>query len=74
MPLLIRVQASLAVGITTLMGLMMNDDSMTQSPASGHGAHFGHCTLTRKQYVGNRLENNKEFGWSFEKRLKSLSD
>ncbi|MDG1555061.1 MAG: hypothetical protein P8R00_02325 [Candidatus Poseidoniaceae archaeon] len=29
MPLLIRVQASLAVGITTLMGLMMNDDSMT---------------------------------------------
>ena len=40
MPLLIRVQASLAVGITTLMGLMMNDDSMTQSPASGHGAHI----------------------------------
>lgn len=29
MPLLIRVQASLAVGITTLMGLMMNDDSMS---------------------------------------------
>ena len=29
MPLLIRVQASLAVGITTLMGLMLNDDSMT---------------------------------------------
>jgi hypothetical protein len=29
MPLLIRTQASLAVGITTLMGLMMNDDSMT---------------------------------------------
>ena len=29
MPMLIRVQASLAVGITTLMGLMMNDDSMT---------------------------------------------
>lgn len=29
MPLLIRIQASLAVGITTLMGLMMNDDSMT---------------------------------------------
>ncbi|MAE79433.1 MAG: hypothetical protein CL967_06705 [Euryarchaeota archaeon] len=28
-PLLIRVQASLAVGITTLMGLMFNDDSMT---------------------------------------------
>lgn len=28
-PLLIRVQASLAVGITTLMGLMLNDDSMT---------------------------------------------
>ena len=29
MPLLIRVQASLAVGITTLMGLMLNDDSMS---------------------------------------------
>jgi hypothetical protein len=29
MPLLIRTQASLAVGITTLMGLMMNDDSMS---------------------------------------------
>ena len=29
MPLLIRTQTSLAVGITTLMGLMMNDDSMT---------------------------------------------
>ena len=29
MPLLIRVQTSLAVGITTLMGLMLNDDSMT---------------------------------------------
>lgn len=28
-PLLIRVQSSLAVGITTLMGLMFNDDSMT---------------------------------------------
>ena len=29
MPLLIRVQAALAVGITTLMGLMLNDDSMS---------------------------------------------
>ena len=29
MPLLIRVQASLAVGITTLMGLMLNGDSMS---------------------------------------------
>ena len=29
MPLLIRVQASLAVGITTLMGLMLNDDYMS---------------------------------------------
>ncbi len=29
MPLLIRVQASLAVGITTLMGLMMNGDAMS---------------------------------------------
>ncbi len=29
MPLLIRTQASLAVGITTLMGLMLNDDSMS---------------------------------------------
>jgi hypothetical protein len=29
MPLLIRVQASLAVGITTLMGLMLNDDEMS---------------------------------------------
>jgi hypothetical protein len=28
-PLLIRTQTSLAVGITTLMGLMLNDDSMT---------------------------------------------
>ena len=29
MPMLIRTQASLAVGIITLMGLMMNDDSMS---------------------------------------------
>ena len=29
MPLLIRTQASLAVGITTLMALMLNDDSMS---------------------------------------------
>ena len=29
MPLLIQVQASLAVGITTLMGLMLNGDSMS---------------------------------------------
>jgi hypothetical protein len=28
-PMLIRVQTGLAVGITTLMGLMMNNDSMT---------------------------------------------
>ena len=28
-PMLIRVQAALAVGITTLMGVMLNDDSMT---------------------------------------------
>ena len=64
MPLLIRVQASLAVGITTLMGLMMNDDSMTTvSSRLDHGAQFWRLHSSRKQYVGNRLENNKEFGW-----------